>query len=152
VLTGPFTLSVNGAGFVPGAVATTYGSPTARTATGTAIDAQIGTVNNTVANPNPGAVVSQPKAVTVQAAPVKITVTVSPNPASVVVGTTRQFTATVQGTSNMNVTWRVNDVDDRYGRFNRTVPRARRAAGYGQGLCSRRQRRQHVRFRFLRGD
>src|SRR5207237_284483 len=80
----------------------------ALTATGTATAAQIGTINVTVANPDPGGVVSQPKAITVKAAPV--TVTVSPSTASVQVATSKQFTATVTGTTNTAVTWRINDV------------------------------------------
>src|SRR5713226_272572 len=62
LVTGPISLSINGAGFVPGAVAqfggvnlaTTYVNATTLTATGTATAAQIGTVNVTVTNPDPG--------------------------------------------------------------------------------------------------
>src|SRR5206468_5870266 len=118
LVTGPITLSINGAGFVPGAVAqfggvnltTTYVNATTLTAKGTATAAQIGTVNVTVANPDPGGVVSQPKAVTLNAAPVQVTVKVTPTPVTLNLGATQQFTATVTGPSNTAVTWYVNDV------------------------------------------
>src|SRR5258707_2715020 len=81
LVTGPISLSINGAGFVPGAVAqfggvnlaTTYVNATTLTATGTATAAQICTVNVTVCNPNPGGVVSQPKTGTLNALPVPTT-------------------------------------------------------------------------------
>jgi hypothetical protein len=46
----------------------------------------------------------------VQQAPANITVTISPTRASVRTGRTRQFSATVQGTTNTAVTWRVNGI------------------------------------------
>lgn len=63
VLPGPFTLTLNGSGFVPGAqalfggtpLATTYVSPTRLTAAGSATSTQSGQqVPITVVNPNPG--------------------------------------------------------------------------------------------------
>src|SRR5205823_5621806 len=118
LIVGPITLNINGAGFVPGAVAqfggvnltTTYVNATTLTATGTATSAQIGTVNVTVANPDPGGVVSQPKTVTLKAAPVQVTVTVTPNPVTLNLGASQLFTATVVGSANTAVTWYVNDV------------------------------------------
>ena len=118
VTPGPITLSIGGANFVPSAVVrfggvpltTTYVSSTSLTATGTATTAQIGSVNVTVANPDPGGVVSQPKAVTVKAGSTgQISVTVTPSPASVPLGGSQQFTATVKNTQNTSVTWYVND-------------------------------------------
>src|SRR3989442_1450699 len=43
-------------------------------------------------------------------APPQISVTISPTSASVATGQTKQFTATVTGSSNTGVTWRVNGV------------------------------------------
>jgi uncharacterized protein (DUF1800 family) len=119
VLTGPITLSINGSNFVPGAVVrfgatsltTTYVNPTTLTATGAALVSQVGTVNVTVFNPDPGGVVSQPKAVTLKLSPADSpSVTVTPTPVSVLLGASKQFAATTKNLSNPAVTWFVNDV------------------------------------------
>src|SRR5271166_3922492 len=79
---GPFTLSLTGAHFAPGAtvflgttaLTTTVISSTQLTATGTATDAEVGTVNITVQNPAPGAnassaISAQVKGIVVQVTP-----------------------------------------------------------------------------------
>ncbi len=108
---GSFTMTVNGTGFQSGAVVnfggtslpTTYVSAIKVTATGTASTTSSG-VPVTVTNPDGG--VSN----TVQVAVVNppVTVTVSPSSATVRTRRTRQFTATVQNSSNQAVTWKVN--------------------------------------------
>jgi hypothetical protein len=111
---GSFTLTVNGAGFIAGcvvafdgaAVATTVNSSVKLTATGNApsakssvpviVNCSDGTTSNTVT-------------VSVTAAS-PISVSLSPTSASVRVKQTRQFTATVQNTTNQTVTWKVNGI------------------------------------------
>lgn len=110
---GSFNMTVNGNGFQSGAVvnfggtslSTTYVSAIKVTATGTASATSSG-VPVTVTNPDGG--VSS----TVQVAVVNppVTVTVSPSSATVRIRQTRQFTATVQNSSDQAVTWRVNGV------------------------------------------
>jgi hypothetical protein len=113
---GSFTLTVNGAGFSSGAVvsfggsdlATTVVSSSKLTATGIAAaspslpvfarmtDTSVSnTVTVTVTAPTPPPVVG---------------VALSPATASVPIKQTRQFTATVTGTSNTAVVWRVNGI------------------------------------------
>jgi hypothetical protein len=112
--TGTFQLSVNGAGFVPGStisfdgasLQTTYGSASALTATGNApspkpaVPVVVRTPDNSVSNTVYVAVV--------QAAPVSVSL--SPGSATVKVNGSQQFTATVQGSSNTSVSWKVNGV------------------------------------------
>lgn len=113
---GPFKITLGGSSFTPGSVVqfggvqlpTTYVSPTAVTATGTATPQQVGTVAVTVLNTGYGAILSQPKNVTVTAPPV--TVTINPTSASVGLGSTKQFSATVTGAVDVSVTWSVNGV------------------------------------------
>jgi len=114
--TGPFTLTVNGAGFVSGAVvsvddvdvATSFGSSTQLTASGSAAAAK---ASVPVVARMPDGTVSNTVTVTITAPPsTPVTVSVSPTSASVRVNRTRQFTATVQGTSNAAVTWNVNGI------------------------------------------
>lgn len=110
---GSFNMTVNGSGFQSGAavtfggtsLATTYVSAIKVTATGTAPAPSSG-VPVTVTNPDGG--VSNTIQVAVVDAPV--TVTVSPSSASVKTRRTRQFSATVQNSSNQAVTWKVNGV------------------------------------------
>ena len=105
---GPFSLTVNGSGFVNGAkvllngtpLATTFVSSAKLTATGTT--SQAGSASITVAN-GPGAV-SAALALTVTP---KVSVLVAPNGASVTPGGTKQFQATVSGSANQSVTWGV---------------------------------------------
>lgn len=109
---GPFTLTLTGSRFVSGAQALWNGSPlstnfvssTQLTATGNA--SQLGNFSVTVANPGPGAV-SSPVTVSVVST---IVVTVSPASAGVLAGGTQQFQATVSGSANQAVTWKVNGV------------------------------------------
>lgn len=61
-----------------------------------------------VCQANSGRSASAP--VTISGAPAGVTVAISPASASVQTGTTRQFTATVTGSANTAVTWRVSDI------------------------------------------
>ena len=111
--TGSFTMTVNGSGFQNSAVVkfggtsltTTYVSAAKLTATGTASSISPG-IPVTVSNPDGG--VSSTVNVAVVNPPV--TVTVSPSSATVRVRQTRQFTATVQNSSNQAVTWKVTGI------------------------------------------
>jgi len=113
---GAFTLTVNGAGFTPNAVVSFGGAPlstafvssTRLTATGTAAASPSvpvfatmtdGTVSNTVS-----------VEVTAPTPPPAVAVAISPSAASVRIRQTRQFTATVTGSSNTSVVWKVNGV------------------------------------------
>ncbi len=113
---GPFTITLNGANFganstvnlggVP--LATTFVSSTGLKASGVTTDAQVGTkIPVTVANSGLGGTTSTPVNLTVTAA-APVTITVSPATASVSASTTRQFSATVTGSTNTAVTWNVN--------------------------------------------
>src|SRR5262249_49989941 len=83
---------------------TVFVSSTKLTATGNA--AQTGSATITVANPGPEAV-SAPFNVNVVSS---IVVNITPNAATLVPGATRQFQATVTGTPNTAVTWKVNNI------------------------------------------
>jgi hypothetical protein len=112
--TGTFQLTVNGAGFVPGStvsfdgasLSTTYVSASALTATGNApspkasVPVVARTPDNSVSNTVYVSVV--------QTTPVSVTI--SPASATVKVRASQQFTATVQGSSNTSVSWKVNGV------------------------------------------
>ncbi len=108
---GSFNMTVNGSGFQNGAVvklggtslATSFVSAIKLTATGTASSTSPG-ISVTVTNPDGG--VSNTVDVAVVNPPV--TVTVSPSSVTLRVRQTRQFTATVQNSSNHAVTWKVN--------------------------------------------
>lgn len=110
---GPFTLTVNGAGFTPGAVVSFGGAPLSTafvssvrlTASGTASAAGPVPVVATMTD----GTVSNSVSVTVTAPPA-VGITVSPASATVRVKRTRQFTATVTGTSNTSVVWKVNGI------------------------------------------
>jgi uncharacterized protein (DUF1800 family) len=117
---GPFTLTITGTRFVPGAqvlwnsvpLATNFVSTTQLTATGNA--AVLGTAGVSVSNPGPGAV---SPVLTVNVVSV-IVVTVAPAATNVVAGGSQQFQATVVGNANHSVTWKVNSVvggDPAYG-------------------------------------
>jgi hypothetical protein len=111
---GNFTLTVDGAGFTPGSVVsfdaaalpTTVVSSTRVTATGNAPSPK--TSVPVVVNTTDGET-SNTVFVNVTA-PAPVSVTISPASASVRVNRTRQFTATVQNSSNTSVIWRVNGV------------------------------------------
>ena len=113
---GPFKITLGGSNFTQASVAqfggvalpTTYISATQLTATGTAMPAQVGTVGVTVLNAGNGAITSQAKNVTVTAPPV--TIKMDPTSASVGLGLTKQFTATVTGAVDTSVNWAVNGV------------------------------------------
>jgi len=111
---GPFTLTVNGAGFTPNAVVsfggaslpTTFVSSARLTATGTATASPSVPVFATMAD----GTVSNTMTVTVTAPapPPMVGISISPTTASVRLKQSRQFTATVTGTSNTSVVWKVN--------------------------------------------
>jgi len=111
---GPFSLSLTGLHFAPGATAylnnvaltTTVVSSTQITATGTATDAEVGTVNITVLNPTPGT----NKSAAVSAQVKGIIVQVTPATGLLRAGTQQVFTAAVTGSTNTAVTWSVNGV------------------------------------------
>jgi hypothetical protein len=106
---GPFSLTVNGSGFVSGAKVLWNGSPLATsfvssaklTATGKA--SQVGSASITVANPGPGAVST---ALALNVTP-SVSVAVTPSGASATPGGTKQFQASVSGSANQAVTWGV---------------------------------------------
>jgi len=108
---GNFQVSLNGANFTPDAVVrangvdlpTTFVSSTRLTATGTA--AATGTLTFAVRLPGPGAVTGNSVNATVSAP--TISVAVSPGTASVQLGNSQTFGATVSGTANTAVTWSV---------------------------------------------
>ncbi|MEY2878774.1 MAG: hypothetical protein RLZZ15_1154, partial [Verrucomicrobiota bacterium] len=115
---GSFNLSLNGSNFNASSVvqfggaplATTYVSSTSLKATGTAAAALAGTsVKITVVNPGLGGTTSSSVNLAITA-PLPVTVALNPTSASVVVAATRQFSATVGGTSNTGVTWSVNNL------------------------------------------
>ena len=113
---GSFTLTVNGAGFTPDAVVsfggaqlpTTFVSSSRLTATGTAAANPSVPVFATMTDTT----VSNTVTVTVTAPipPPVVGVSVSPAAATVRIKLTRQFTATVTGTSNTSVVWKVNGI------------------------------------------
>jgi uncharacterized protein (DUF1800 family) len=109
---GPFTLNVTGSRFVSGAqvfwngapLATGFVSTTSLSATGNA--AQLGGATVTVVNPGPGAV-STGLTVNVVSS---IVVNVTPASVGLQAGAAQQFQASVSGSANQSVTWKVNAV------------------------------------------
>ena len=111
---GNFTLTVNGAGFIAGSIVsfdgaalpTTVLSATQLRATGNApaVKSSVPVVAG-----SPDGEVSNTVFVDVSAAPV-IGITLSPTSAIVKVRGTKQFTATVQNSSNTSVIWKVNGI------------------------------------------
>jgi len=114
VTAGNFTLTVAGAGFTAGSVvsfdgvqlSTSFVSSIKLTATGNAsmpkssVPVSVTTSDGDVSN-----------IVFVDVlAPAPVTIAISPTSAKVRVRQSRQFTATVQGTSNTSVTWKVNGI------------------------------------------
>jgi hypothetical protein len=110
---GSFTLTVNGNGFTPGGVVTFGGAnltttsltatrivATGSTTTAGQVEVMARMSDNTASN-----VVT----VTVSAPPV-VGISVSPSSATVPLKQSRQFTATVTGTPNTSVSWKVNGV------------------------------------------
>ena len=118
VRAGPFTVTLNGANFHAGSVVrfgtvdlpTTLLSSTRLRASGTALASQVGTnVPVVVVNTGLGGTQSSRVNLRVTAA-VAVSVVVNPAAATVVTGASRTFTATVTGSTNAGVTWRVNGV------------------------------------------
>jgi len=112
---GNFTLTITGSKFVNGAkvmfagqtLTTKFVSATQLTATGTTTSAQNGTsVQVSVVNPDPGSITSSTMMVKVGAS--GIVVRLSPPRANLRPGETVQFKATITGTTNPNVVWKVN--------------------------------------------
>lgn len=124
--TGSFSISLNGNNFAADSVVTangmdlptTYVSKTRLTATGMASSA--GTIAFAVRHPGPGAVKGNSVNAAVQAA--SVTVSVSPGSATVLLGQTQSFAATVTGSANTAVVWSVvggsvNGVIDALGNY-----------------------------------
>ncbi|HMK20874.1 MAG TPA: DUF1800 family protein, partial [Terriglobales bacterium] len=112
---GNFTLTVTGTKFVDGAkvifngqpLTTKFVSSTQLTATGTTTTSQNGmSFQVTVANPDPGSMTSA--AMMVKVGSTGIVVRISPSGAQLRPAETVQFKATITGTSNPNVVWKVN--------------------------------------------
>jgi uncharacterized protein (DUF1800 family) len=112
---GNFSITITGTKFVSGAkvmfggqaLMTKFVSATELTATGTTTSAQNGmSVSLNVENPDPGAIASANMTVKVGAS--GIVVHITPSSAQLHPGETVQFKATVSGTSNQNVVWKVN--------------------------------------------
>jgi uncharacterized protein (DUF1800 family) len=112
---GNFTLTVTGKNFVNGAkvrfngmaLTTKFVSSTQLTATGTTTSAQNGTsVQVSVSNPDPGSIASSNMMVKVGSS--GVLVRISPAGAQLRAGQTVQFKATITGTTNPNVVWKVN--------------------------------------------
>lgn len=111
---GSFTLTVKGAGYVAGSVVsfdgaqlpTSFVSSTTVKATGSAPVAKSSIPVNVT---TPDGDVSNTLFVNVVAPP-PVTISISPTSATVRVRQTRQFTATLQGTTNTSVTWKVNGI------------------------------------------
>jgi uncharacterized protein (DUF1800 family) len=112
---GNFTLTITGSKFVTGAkvmfggqtLNTKFVSATQLTATGTSTSAQNGmSVQVTVVNPDPGSITSSAMSVKIGASGILVHIT--PAGAQLRPGETVQFKATVSGTSNQSVVWKVN--------------------------------------------
>ena len=115
---GSYSIRLNGSNFHAGTVVhangvalpTTYVSPTSVLATGTATAAQAGTpVKITAVNTGLGGMTSSSVNLAVTA-PVPVAVAINPTSATVLAGATRQFSASVSGTSVTGVTWSVNGI------------------------------------------
>ena len=114
VTAGAFSISLKGANFAADsqvlingvAVASTYVSSTKLLASASA--AAAGTLKVAVRQPAPGAVTSS--SVNLSVVNGVVGVTLSPTSASVQLGATQAFAATVTGSSNTGVTWTVNGV------------------------------------------
>ena len=111
---GNYQVAFNGANFAPDSKATangveiptTYVSSTRILASGVA--SQTGTIQFAVRQPAPGAVTGNTVSASVSMP--SVTVAVSPTSASVQLGASRSFQATVSGSANTAVTWSVNGV------------------------------------------
>jgi hypothetical protein len=114
---GSFTLTVKGRGLVPGAqvllagvpLQTTFISATQLTATGIANEAELGGMQVSVQNPDPGSATST-TSFNVQVNKPVIQASVSPSNTILRAMDTQHFTATIQGTSNSAANWSVNGI------------------------------------------
>jgi hypothetical protein len=114
---GSFKLTVKGRGLVRGAqvlfagapLPTTFNSSTQLTATGVATQAQLGSIQISVQNPDPGSATST-ASFSVQVNKPAVQISVNPPNATLRAMDTQQFTATIQGTSNSVTRWSVNGV------------------------------------------
>lgn len=113
---GSFTIRLNGSNFGPNSVvkfgdvalATTLLSSIGLQATGTATAVQVGTkIPITITNTGLGGTTSSIVKLSITAA-APVTVNVTPATAAIPAATTRQFSATVTGSANTEVTWGVN--------------------------------------------
>src|SRR5262249_32915464 len=111
--TGNFTLTVNGAGFVAGSVVSFDGVPL----TTTVVSSVKVTATGNASTPKSSVPVSVStpdgdfsNTVFVNVVAPTVTITISPTSANVRIRQNRQFTATVQGTANTSVTWKVNGI------------------------------------------
>jgi hypothetical protein len=114
ITAGTFTITVSGAGFIPGSIVSFDGAPltttvvssTTLTATGTAPGAK---TSVPVVVQCPDGETSAAMFVNVTAA-LPVGIAVSPTSAVVRVKQTRQFTATITNTSNKSAIWKVNGI------------------------------------------
>ena len=114
---GEVNLSINGSSFLPTTVMTlndvplptTFVSPTSIRIRTTIPTTMVGKALLRATQPAPGAVKSEAISLTITA-PSPVSVSVSPATASLNLTTTRQFTATVTGSTNTGVTWTVNGI------------------------------------------
>ncbi len=114
VTPGAVSLSINGAGFVSGAVVTindqplptAYLSPTSLKVTGNVPVSMLGLAKLRAINPGPGSTTSDPVNLTVKSSAVSLSL----NPSSIAlpINTSQAFTATVTGSVNTAVTWSTN--------------------------------------------
>ncbi len=114
VTPGAISLSINGAGFVPGAVitindqplSTAYLSPTALKVTGNVPASMLGVAKLKAINPGPGSTISDPVNLTVKSSAVSLSI--SPSSINLPINASQAFTATVTGSANTAVTWSTN--------------------------------------------
>ena len=108
---GPFSFTVNGAGFVPGtvitingqAMATTYLSATSLKVSDVIPAAMIGTAAVRAVSPGPGSTTSDPVSITISNSAVQVSV--NPPSAALPINGAQAFSATVTGAANLGVTW-----------------------------------------------
>jgi uncharacterized protein (DUF1800 family) len=113
---GAFTITANGSNFVKNAqimfagkaLPTTFVSTTKLTATGTATQAELGTVQVSVMNPAPGAAGSTPTLSVQVQTPDTVQIKITPTTAALRPAGTQQFSVTLTGTTNTTVSWSVN--------------------------------------------
>jgi uncharacterized protein (DUF1800 family) len=113
---GAFNLTVNGVHFANGAtisfgsttLTATRVSSTQLTATGTATSGQVGNISIAVNNPDPGQISSAKMTAQIVASS-GVSVQVTPATVSLHGGAVQFFTATVNGSTNQNVIWSVNN-------------------------------------------